>query len=550
MLDKTRGSIDDQFRLEITISGSYQCDPSFPKVDGLSVLSTHSSSRMHFGFGKGSSQEKIFTYIFSAERTGTFEIPSFSCEIDRERQQTAPLKLVVAESSAKDQSAAQKPAVLEREFSKTEVFLGEQILIKSRLIAMLPMVSNPSFEAAYPNFLKYSKGHRAYQDQYKGQAATIIEIPEVIVASKAGEYELAPAHAELGVQMPGRSGGGSVFELFDHPMFGQSLRRVKLRTSAQKIVVKPLPKEGRSAQFSGLVGEFRITAQLAKSQAEVGESVSVEVLLEGEGSTAGVDKLVWNPGPHWKVYNDKAVDQFEIDPDRGFVGTKTYRYAIVPKDPGTHSVAPFEVQVFDPKASAYKTLRVEFSAVEVRGDSTQSKVLAPQPSTSALPTPEEAKSEDEAVRESLWDRVQDLRNNVVFWVILTALIGGAVIAWVGRLVWTRRQRFLQEKAPSLRKRRALDVFKEQSSVADAAKLLQAWLEFCADLRMIPASGLIGSDVTDLALSVSFSRVADLRSVIAELEAIVYAERSTSQDHLDDLRRRSLELASELFTAVP
>ena len=65
---------------------------------------------------------------------------------------------------------------------------------------------------------------------------------------------------------------------------GGELKHFKLATSPVTLNVRPLPASREPADFSGLVGKFRVSASLSKSSLPVGDSTTLSVVVEGEGN--------------------------------------------------------------------------------------------------------------------------------------------------------------------------------------------------------------------------------------------------------------------------
>ena len=56
-----------------------------------------------------------------------------------------------------------------------------------------------------------------------------------------------------------------------------------LEAKAHNITVKPLPVEGRPANFNGAVGQFAMTAKASPLEVTVGDPVTLNIQLSGEG---------------------------------------------------------------------------------------------------------------------------------------------------------------------------------------------------------------------------------------------------------------------------
>ncbi|MDJ0835767.1 MAG: BatD family protein [Acidobacteriota bacterium] len=120
------------------------------------------------------------------------------------------------------------------------------------------------------------------------------------------------------------------------------------------VEIKAVPTRDRPADFTGLVGEFDIQSELDQTKIKAGESVSMNVELNGLGNLALITDLKpVVPEGKFEIFDGGAPDTTRI---RGVPRRKTWRYAMVPQEPGVYEVSEPGLTFFDTKAKTFKTI--------------------------------------------------------------------------------------------------------------------------------------------------------------------------------------------------
>jgi hypothetical protein len=146
--------------------------------------------------------------------------------------------------------------------------------------------------------------------------------------------------------------------------FGLPQARVKhVPTQTAPLTVRPLPPAPPG--FSGLVGDFTLTAQLGKTTVGVGESVPLTVEIVGTGSVDGF-QLELPEIPDAQVYRDASTDQARLEQGR-YLASKRFTNVLVPTRPGELRLPALEVVVFSPTAGEYVTLTTDPGVMQVSG---------------------------------------------------------------------------------------------------------------------------------------------------------------------------------------
>ena len=144
------------------------------------------------------------------------------------------------------------------------------------------------------------------------------------------------------------------------------------------IEVLPLPAEGQPANFSGLVGDFDVTAVIDKYEAKVGEPLNVKVKIEGKGHAGSLEDLGMKFPADFELYEDKSRTQFL----RTGHTERLFEYMVIPKTKGKFEIPAINVSMFNPDSGKYQNRSTQPIQVEIM-EGTLGNVYIPKTPTSA-----------------------------------------------------------------------------------------------------------------------------------------------------------------------
>lgn len=146
--------------------------------------------------------------------------------------------------------------------------------------------------------------------------------------------------------------------------------------------VRPLPEAGRP-DGEVHVGALTLGAELDRTQVGTGDAVTLTVQAEGRGAIEQV-RIPDPSGAGLRVLSPEIRDS--VSTPGGVVrGTRIYRWLIVPEEPGTFTLGPFEVPVFDPETGQYSVARAPEITLTAAGNAaaTAPDPDAPEPDADA-----------------------------------------------------------------------------------------------------------------------------------------------------------------------
>ncbi|MBO4263154.1 MAG: BatD family protein [Bacteroidales bacterium] len=371
---------DEQFNVTFTLEGearpsafSWDAGSDFRLVWGPQKGSSTSISIINGKHSK--TTQTTYTYVVSAVRTGTFELPAATATVKGEQLVSRRVSVQVVSGGAPGSTAADRGGEQEsRErpsrdegdavagedmflrlyLSKNKVVVGETL---TATLKLYQRVNVAGFEdARFPTFNGFWS-----QEQ---QAPTNIEFRRenvgdriydaavlrswTLIPQQAGEVAIEPAELVclVNVRVP-HSSTGSIFDSF----FQDDYRTVRKRlsTRSQTVQVSRLP-DGAPASFCGGVGSFKMQAVLSCDSLRSHDAASLLVTVSGKGNISLLEAPKIQFPPDFERYDTKVSEQ---------AGSKTFEFPFIPRSHGDFVVGPVEYSYYDVAAGKYVTLRSE-----------------------------------------------------------------------------------------------------------------------------------------------------------------------------------------------
>jgi len=170
-----------------------------------------------------------------------------------------------------------------------------------------------------------------------------------VTPTKSGRFKLPGARVVADLGGP-----------FDSSLF-------KAEDQPRSLEVKPLPASGRPPSFSNAVGtDYSISVSTKRSFVRVGDPIALEIVIRGNGRMAGLilpplDGPGGLPKNKFTVPQDAAVGEVI---DHG--AAKRFNVVVRLEKPVT-GIPELPFSYFDPRTGAYKTVRSDKIALQVKG---------------------------------------------------------------------------------------------------------------------------------------------------------------------------------------
>lgn len=167
---------------------------------------------------------------------------------------------------------------------------------------------------------------------------TVLRWSAPLTLHAAGEVSFAPTLSGTLRRLTSRSG---LFRQYTLAPFSATAPRTSLS-------VRPLPAEGRPADFCGAVGPLSLEAALSPAACAPGDLLTLRWTLRGAGAELAHAIPSYAPGPGFRVYPARVEARED--------GRLEVSQVVIPLSTNVVSAAAFSVAFFDPRAAGYRTL--------------------------------------------------------------------------------------------------------------------------------------------------------------------------------------------------
>jgi hypothetical protein len=405
-LDPAEIPLGQSARLVLTATGTDLPPLRPPTIPGLEFTRVAESHSVQSVNGVMSSSLTV-TYQITAHQVGTYVISSLapgmqalSLKVDADEPPgsgTTPGGGAGAPPSGTSSSAkppadarlsADGAAFVRLIAPRRELYVGQSLAVdievgtRDGVVASLnglPALNGAAFTldklAAQPE--------RRTQEIIDGRSFTVFGWRGVLAAVKTGTLTLAletPMTIRVPIQRPAPFPDSLLNDVFNDPafqgFFGASTQRdITVSSPEVSFTVLELPTEGRPKDFSGAVGEFKVTSELSDVKVAAGDPVTLRLKVSGEGNFDRVKSSMFQELDGWKTY--PTTSKFTPAADTRYRGDKTFEQPLVATTPGKQTLPALSFSYFDPNARRYETAHTESLTIEV----------TPAAATAASPTP-------------------------------------------------------------------------------------------------------------------------------------------------------------------
>jgi hypothetical protein len=370
-MDRVEATLVDTVQMQVSVSGTRagNAAPVLKGMESFQVTQGGTSSRVEIVNGSVSSSVD-FTYFIQPQKTGTFTIGPAEIEVDGRKLSSNTVTLDVTKASqSSGAGTGTGPVFIEASISTDDIYVEEQSIYTIKLYHRVDVdeLSLKLPEVAHVSFKQLGQPHN-YQTVYAGVSYAVMEVRYALLASKAGGFVIGPSRMNMIVP---QAGGRSMFNnFFNDPFFKDpfssfsSGRPLHLSTRPIDLTVHDLPQKDKPADFSGLVGDFKMTSQLEPARLKAGESATLTIRVSGRGNTTRIPDIDFPELSFAQVYGDQPVLESTSN-GHGIGGTKTMKWALVPEKEGRFEIPEFMLSFFNPDTHTYHTLRTPRQALTV-----------------------------------------------------------------------------------------------------------------------------------------------------------------------------------------
>lgn len=347
-----------------------------PDFQNFKVVGGPNQSVSHSWVNGKRSFSKTYSYFLAPKKQGTFTIKQATIEIDGEIYKTSPVTIVVTKAVDKPKDGnnadyiASENIHLVAEVSKTNPYLNEAISVVYKLyvgrntgVSNWREISSPKYRDFWSQNIDI-KGLNVQNGQYKGEDYRYVVLKKtVLYPQKTGKLEIEPLSLDITVEVPTNRR-----DIFGGRLMTQVHKTIS--AGSRTITVKPLPEEGKPADFTGAVGDFNFNVTTTKDKLKASESLQLKVEVTGNGNLKLFELPKISVPSSLEIYEPEHAEHVRTDL-RGMRGKISDTYTIVPQFKGKYPIPNISFSYFDPKTETYKTLKSNDIVVDVLEGPTQ-----------------------------------------------------------------------------------------------------------------------------------------------------------------------------------
>ncbi len=367
--------VQDQLRFTITVSGKDSGDAKPPgslRPQGFKVVSGPSVGTQFQWINGRTSNSTSFAYILIPEREGQFTIDPVEVPVAGKIYKTQPIQVRVTSAPALRNPQPQRQfspfdpfeddnpptqqsigdaIIVRSELDKNSAYPGQQVTLTYRLYTQVQITGiqfqeNPPLSGFWVEDIQIDKNPKATRQVINGreyQAFTIKK--QALFANKTGRLQIPPSTFAISAATSGGFLG----------MFNRA-ETIYRKTQELSLEAKPLPEEGRPADFSNAVGSYTLNMDIDKKKVAAGEAVALHVKLEGRGNLKMIPDISLPAFPDFTIYSSKRADNVHPLEQDQIGGDKTWEYVIVPKNPGSQTIPSLSFSYFNAEKDKYETV--------------------------------------------------------------------------------------------------------------------------------------------------------------------------------------------------
>ena len=174
-------------------------------------------------------------------------------------------------------------------------------------------------------------------------------------ALTAGTFTLAPT-LRVPVVMPRQQRRRNLMDDPFFSMFGNTRTQpVDVSPEPLTLNIEQLPEAGKPDDFSGAVGEFMFDVEVKPTELEVGEPITVSMIISGSGN---IENALPPPFPESEYFKSYEASRIESDINQQTaIGRKVFEQVVIPKTDAVKEFPALVFNYFDPQDNSYKTIK-------------------------------------------------------------------------------------------------------------------------------------------------------------------------------------------------
>ncbi|MFC1826879.1 BatD family protein, partial [Thermodesulfobacteriota bacterium] len=379
-VDRQEVTVGESFILQIKIDGDDA--PVEPDLSGLQDFTVQprgggqnnreSITIINGKLNRVSEHGYVFRYVLTPRRDGILTIPALTITAAGKTLLSQPITIKVSKPQQTDEFN------LRQNLSETDCYVGQSLVFSAvwyvnrdieEFQFLLPVLEDPRFEVAdFPEDSNYTGqdaiainlyGSKVIARTGKVGQHTTVTLRRILIPREAGVYSFEPASVSSRVvtgyrQQRGTQPGNPFNNRLFDDMFGRRqpvYKQLLTQSKSMQLNVQPLPDENRPQDFTGLVGRYSLEAEAGPTQVNVGDPITVNIMVTG---AEYLDNVILPP-----LNNQPGMDNFKVPEEMGqgeIDGrVKIFTQTIRAKNPLITEIPSISLVYFNPETGKYES---------------------------------------------------------------------------------------------------------------------------------------------------------------------------------------------------
>ena len=406
----------NRVNLSIKAIGDNIVFPRIKEVSGNMVISSSDSSYSSYTFGiNGRKAEISKTRNISFLAEDNLTIPSYSVTINGKVYKTSPIDIRVIKS--KSEIKEKDPTFyLELKVDKDRVMVGESLMVTAYFALKSGVRLSQKIRYTPPNFSGFLVTDGTQGKEYMKDNYQIQELHYIITPQSEGNFTIAPAKAQIGVQDRVRR---DVFGMVFGTQWKETISNIV------NIEVLAQPKD------SDMIGDYKISSKIDTQSVKANKPVNLTIEIEGRGSLESFE------------YPNYDIDGVTIYSNEAKITTKvknneiysTYTKGFVFISDKDFTIPSREFSMITLKEHKLKVLAIE--SFDIKVDSFNHPSISPNQGVIQSKEKQQVKIKEVIVEKIVKVQVK----GVEWWMLIVAfglgILSTLIIRWIPKIAFKK-----------------------------------------------------------------------------------------------------------------
>ena len=316
------------------------------------------------------------SYVAMATRGGNFTIPPAMVVANGRRMSTESMRVRVNGSAPAAATAQSRGGGREEKTvgnpghgdlfilvsaSKTHVHEQEPVMLTYKVYTTLNLTqlngAMPDLKGFHTQEVKLPQQKNFHMETFRGKTYNTVTWSQYIMYPQMTGSLKIPSITYHGIVMEEDRSEDAFFT-------GGGYKEVPRDVTAPGITIQVDPLPAKPKDFSGGVGKFNISAQLAKTEVRAGDPINLRLVLSGTGNLKLIKEPAVQIPSDFDKYDTKITDKTKLS-EAGVEGNMIYDYLFVARKEGTYTIPAIRFTYYDTGSNSYKTITTQPFTIKV-----------------------------------------------------------------------------------------------------------------------------------------------------------------------------------------